>query len=111
YDDTERPKSHRLAAFFGWEYFQQDRLRERLQATAGRALDDAKDDQQRKIRSETTEKRCERETGDRSHQQALTSETVRKPPRHRQNDRVRNQIGSQSPGGFVRSSGETYGEM
>ena len=40
-DDAEAPEAHRLAALVGRERFEQNRLRQRLQRAAGRALHDA----------------------------------------------------------------------
>ena len=45
--DSQRPESHRLSALLRRERFHQDGLRQRLQAAATRALDDAAGNQKR----------------------------------------------------------------
>src|SRR6266481_2313765 len=55
-DNSQRPKRHGFASLLRGKSFQQNRLGKRLQAAAGGALKDTKDDQCRKIGRQATEK-------------------------------------------------------
>src|SRR5579862_2339992 len=52
-DDAESPESHGFTAILRRERFEKDGLRDRLEAAAARALNDATDDEERKRRSES----------------------------------------------------------
>ena len=76
-DDAESPEAHRAAALLRLERLEQHGLRERLQRSAGRALDDAEDHERREVRRDAAEERREREARRRPHQQSLAAELAR----------------------------------
>src|SRR6185312_11431359 len=65
HDDSETPKSHRLAAVFWWKGFEHYRLGQWLERAAGSALNHAKKDQRAQARSKPAEQRRGGEPGDR----------------------------------------------
>jgi hypothetical protein len=100
-DDAETPEAHGAPAILWLEGFEQDGLRERLERSAGRALNDAEEHERRQVRRRATEKRRQREAGSRPHQQPLAAEPARQPAGHRQDDGVGDEIRRQGPGRFV----------
>ena len=110
-DDAEAPEAHGLAALVRLEGFEEHRLRQRLQGAAGRALNDAEEDERSERRREAAQKRRRGEADDRQHQQPLAAEHAREPAGHRQNDGVGDQIGRQDPGRFIDRRGHRRRDM
>ena len=74
HDDAEPPEAHRLASILRRKGFQQDRLRQRLQRAAGRALDDPEDHERGQVRRSAAQQGQQREAGRRHHEQPLAPE-------------------------------------
>ena len=80
---------------------QQNRLRQRLQASAGESLQHAEEDERVEAGRHAAQQRGQGESGDADHQHAASAEAVRQPARHGQNDGVRHQVRRDHPRAFV----------
>src|SRR5207237_10813017 len=102
---SERRREHRRdaierereAALFRRKRVCQDRLRHRLEAPSSHALQDAKYQQQREARRETTEQRAQREDRETSGEEALSAERDREPPADWQHDGVGDEVRREDP--------------
>ena len=109
--DAESPEAHGFAAVLWREGFEEDGLRNWLEAAAARALNDATDDQERKRGSESTREGSDGEAGDREHEHAFAAEVIGEPAGERKNDGVGDEVGGERPGGFVNGGGEAAGDV
>ena len=109
--DSQRPECHGLGALLRREGLHQDGLREWLQASAGGALEDAEDDEQRQVRRDAAEERKQRESADREQQDIAAAKIIRQPSGKRQHDGVGDQVRRQHPGGFFRRHGKAAGNV
>jgi hypothetical protein len=63
------------------------------------------------IGREAAEKRADGEERDAGHVKTFTADELGKPTAHRENDSVRNQVGSEHPGAFVLAGGKAAGDV
>ena len=110
-DDAESPEAHGFAAILWRKDFEQDGLRDRLEAAAARALNDAADDQQAEAWERVRSEGSDREAGDGQHQHALAAEIIREPAGDGKDDGVGDEVGSERPGGFVDGGGKAAGDV
>ena len=103
-DDAEAEGGHGGAVPTGREGLQQNRLGQRLQASAGEPLQHAEEDQPLQRGGHTAEQRGEGKPSHARHQHAAAPEAVRQPSRHGKNDGVGNQVRSDDPGALFHRS-------
>src|SRR5262249_17227355 len=87
-DDAESPEAHGFAAIFGREGFEEHGLRNWLEATTARSLNDAANDKEGQAWRESAKERRNCEAGDGHHEHALATEVIGEPAGERKNDGV-----------------------
>jgi hypothetical protein len=85
----------------GREGIGEDGLLTGLEASAGSALADAKEDQEAEGGRQSAKQRGEREQGDAAHVETLAADAVGDPAAEGQDDGVGDQVAGKHPGGFV----------
>ncbi len=109
--DAERKNGHRGPTFFRRKAFEQYRLGERLQCPAPGALHCAGDQNHSQTRRRAADKGRNREDHNAGDEEALASESQRKPAAGRQDDGVRDQVAGENPRRLIRGGGETARDM
>src|SRR3974390_1355257 len=100
-------KIQRQALLLAGETLNKDRLGNRLQSATARALQNTEENQERQARGDSAKKRTDDEGQNASHVEALAPEEAGEPAGQRKDDRVRDEVGSEDPGAFVDTGGET----
>ena len=110
-DDTESEGSHRGAVLLGWKGFEEDGLGEGLEASAGKTLQDAKEDERLETGRHAAQNRRDGEAGDTGEKHVAAAETVGQPSGHREDDCVGHQVGGHNPGAFFDGRAHVAGEV
>ena len=67
--------------------------------------------QHAEVRCESAQERTDGEDGHATHIEALAANDRRKPATQGQDDRIRDEVGSQDPGAFVSAGGKISGNV
>ena len=105
-DNAHHISRHGRATLVGRKTFHQNRLRNRLQRAAARALHDGRENQEGKIWRPAARQRCRRENADARHQKPFPSEHGGKPRAGGQDDGVGNEIARLNPRRLRHRGGE-----
>ena len=111
HDDGNAVHGEGHAALLGRKGVGEDGLLAGLKATAGRALQDAEEDQHAESGREPAEQRGEGEQEDAGHVEALAADAVGDPAADGQHHGVGDQVAGEDPGGFVRAGGERAADV
>ena len=110
-DDGHAVDGEGDAAFVGSEGIGEDGALAGLEASAGRALKDAEDDEQSERVGEAAAERKDGERDDTTHVEALAADAVGDPAADGENDGVGDEIGGENPGGLVVTGAERPGNV
>ena len=110
-DDGHAVDGEGHAALLRGEGVGEDGLLAGLQAAAGRALQDAEEDQHAERGGQAAEQRGEGEEEDAGHVEALAAHAVGDPSADGEDNGVGDQVAGEHPGGFVAAGGERAGDV
>ena len=110
-DDGDAVHGEGHAAFLRREGVGEDGLLAGLQAAAGRALQDAEEDEHAERGRESAEQRGDGEEEDAGHVEALAADAVGDPAADGQHHGVGDQVAGEDPGGFVGAGGERAADV